>query len=151
MLTNGIRPRRGAKKREYQCRRQNAIWTPSSSSMSTLGGDQMAPSVLASCRGCLHTQKRWDGGSTNELLVKAASDWSLGWVERQKLWPSRWWDSGPPGRRSEGSIMRYTNKGGYQAPHCMIQSRWKTLIGKSTLPWKSGHGGGGVLPGQKRI
>ena len=55
---------------------------------------------------------------------------------RWKLWLSRWWDSRPPGRRSRGSIMRYTNKRGYWAPHHMGHSGWRPLIEKSVLLWK---------------
>ena len=108
----------------------------------------MAPNALASCRGCLYMPKRWDAKNANGLSIEAASNWSLGRILRQKLWLPRWWDSRPPRRRSKGSVMRCTNKRGYQAPHCMGQSRWGPLIGKSVLPWMSGCGrdGGTARP-----
>ena len=119
MLISGIRqlpPRSGCKKKESQCVRQNATLTLSSSLMSTLGGEQMAPSVLAFCIGCLHTLKRQDGNNVNEPFIGAASIWSLGQALRQKLWPSRWWDSEPPRRKSKGSTVKCTSKRGYWAP-----------------------------------
>ena len=36
-------------------------------------------------------------------------------------------------------------------PHHMSQSRWRPLIRKSALPWKSRHGRGGVPPGWRWI
>ena len=154
MLINGIRwqlRRSGPKRREYQYGRWNVSWILSSSLMNTLGGDQMASNVLASCRGCSHTPKRWDAKNANGLSVEAACNWSLGRTLRQKLWSSRWWDSGPPGRRSKGSIMKCTNKRGYQGPHHMGQNRWRPLIGESALLWMSRCGRGGVPPCWKRI
>ena len=154
MLINGIRwqpPRSRPKRKEYQYGRQNATWIPSSSSMNIPGGEQMASNILASCKGCSHMPKRWDTKNANRLSIMAASNQSLGRKLRQKLQLSRWWDFRPPGRRSKGSIMRCTNKRGYQAPHYMGQSAWRPLIGKSVLPWKNRHGGGRVPPGQKKI
>ena len=139
------------KKKEYQYRRQIAAWIPSSFSMSTLGGEQMAHNVLTSCRGCLHIPKRWGGKNKNNSSIEAAGNWSLGRMLRQKHWQSRWWDSRPLGRRTKGYTMRYINKRGYWAPHHMGQGRWKPLTGKSVLLWKSGHDRGGVPPGQKKI
>ena len=95
--------------------------------------------------------RRWDGKNANEPFIGAPSDWYLGQKPRWKFQPSRWWDSGLPGRRSKGSIMRCTNKRGYQGPHCMGQSRWRPLIWKSALPWKSGCSGGGVPSGHTWI
>ena len=119
MLIKGIRwlpPRSGPKKREYQCGRQNATWTLSSSLMSTLGGEQMAPNFLASCRECSHMLKRWDGKNINKPFIRATNNWSLEWALRQKLWLSGRWDSESPGRRSKGSIMKCISKRGYLAP-----------------------------------
>ena len=124
---------------------------PSSSLMSTLGGEQMAPNVLAFCRGCLHMLERQDGKNANELFVGATSNRSLGQALKQKLWPSRWWVSEPPGRRYKGSTMKCTSKRGYWDPHHMGQSGWQPMIRKSALPWKSKCGRGRVLPGWKRI
>ena len=76
----------------------------------------MAPNILAFCRGCLHMLRRWDGKNTNEPFIGAISNWSLGQVLRQKLWPSGCWDSEPPGRRSKGSTMKCFSKRGYWAP-----------------------------------
>ena len=70
----------------------------------------MAPNILASCRGCLHMLKRWDGKNMNDPFIGAASSWFRGQTLRQKLQPSRWWDSEPPGRRSKGSTMKCTSK-----------------------------------------
>ena len=61
-----------------------------------------------------------------------------------------WWDSGPQGRGSKGSIMRYTSKRGYWAPHCMGQSGWRPLIRKSLFPWKSRHGRCGYCQARRR-
>ena len=85
-----------------------------------------------------------------QTIYQGCQQLTLGRKLRQKLQPSRWWDSGPPRGRSEGSIMRCTKKRDYQAPH-MGQSVWRPLIRKSALPWKSRCGRGGVPPGQKKI
>ena len=154
MSISGIRwppPRSGLKKRGSKCKRQNATLTLSSSSMSTPGGEQTAPNILTFCRGCLHLLRRQDGKNMNEPFVRAASDWSLGQKLRWKLQLSRWWDSEPPGRRSKGSTMKCISKRGYWAPHHMGQNGRRLLIRRSALPWKSGCGRDGVLPGQKGI
>ena len=77
MLISCIRwlpPRSRPEKRESQCGRQNTAWTLSSSLMSTLRGEQMAPNVLVFCRGCLHMLRRWDGKNVNEPFLGAASN-----------------------------------------------------------------------------
>ena len=111
----------------------------------------MAHNVLTSCSGCLHTPKRWGRKNKNESSVEAAGNWSLGRMLRQTHQPSRWWDSGPPGKRSRGYTMRYINKRGYQAPNHMGHHGWKLLTGKFVLLWKSGYSRGGVLPSWRKI
>ena len=43
-----------------------------------------------------------DTKNMNGLSIEAASNWSLGRTLRQKYWPSKWWDSGPPGEEVQG-------------------------------------------------
>ena len=153
MLTKGIgQPplRSWHKKRGYLCGRQSDAWTPNSSLMNTLGGEQMAHNVLVSCRGCLPTPRRWDEKNKNKSPVKVTCTWSLGKPLRQKHWPSRWLGLGPQGRRSRGYTMRCINKK-LLGPHHMGQNRWKPFTRRSMLLWKSRHGGGGVPPGWKKI
>ena len=129
-MTNGIGwlpLRSGHKKRRYLCERLSDTWTPSSSSMNTLGGEQMAHNVLVSCRGCSPMQRRWGKKNKNESPIDIADTQSLEKLPRQKHWPSRWWGLGPQGRRSGGYTTRYINKSDYQACHHMGQSRWKPL------------------------
>ena len=154
MLTNGIRwllPRSRPKKRGYQCERQNDAWTPSSSLMSTLGGEQVAHNVLVSCRGCLHMLKRQGKKNKNESPIKAISIQTLGQMLRQKHQLSKWWGSGPQERRSRGYTMRCINKRGYWAPHNMGKSKQRALTGKSVLLWRSRHSRGRVVPCWKKI
>ena len=79
-----------------------------------LGGEQTAHNVLTSCRGCI-CQRGGAERTGMSHLWRAAGNWSLGRMLRWKHWPSRWWDSRPPGKRSRGYTMRYINKRGYWA------------------------------------